>query len=93
MNKGKTIVIIINKKTMHYNSTRYFTMPIYIIGRMRVDEARVVQTRALVWPETLMQSHRFLCDLIEFEPAHIFHESRRDLDDSRSRLARVGDSR
>ena len=37
-----------------------------------------VQTLALVWPETLMRSQRLSCALIEFEPAQIFHESRRE---------------
>ena len=60
-----------------------------------------VQTLALVWPETLMRSHRLSRTLIDFERAQIFHESQLmrvlkfevTLDDSCSRLARVDDSR
>ena len=35
-----------------------------------------VQTRALVWSETLIRYHRLSCSLIEFEPAQIILESR-----------------
>ena len=44
----------------------------------RVWELPRVQTLALVWPETLLRSQRLSCVLVEFEPAQIFLESRRE---------------
>ena len=56
--------------------------------KMRIVDGS--NSRSQICPETLMRSRLLSCPLIEYKPAQIFHESRREfslvwptLDDSR----------
>ncbi len=59
---------------------------------MRVDESSDSHSR-LAWTGTRMHSHRLSCALYDFERVQIFVRVDESLLDSRSRLARVDDSR